>query len=126
MDAQALIKRIRAGREVWLELEPASGSGDDAKPAKRVRIRRPAEAEMRTFLVQSRAEAAVGVVVGWDGFTEADLLGDSVGAADAVSFDADLWAEVVRDRADWISLVTDRAVALVQAHQQLKAESEKN
>lgn len=129
MNAQALIAKIRAGREVWLELEPAAPGADGeatTQPALRVKVRRPAEADTLAFLRASRADAAMQVVVGWEGFSEATLFGVAVGSSDPLPFDADLWAEVVRDRGDWIIKVAARAAELVKSHAEAQKAHAKN
>lgn len=129
MNAQALIAKIRAAREVWLELEPAVGGieGDaPGQPALRVKVRRPAEAETLAFARGTFADGAARVVVGWEGFSEATLFGIAVGSSDPLPFDPDLWAEVVRDRTDWIVKVTERASQLVKEHGEARQAHAKN
>jgi hypothetical protein len=106
MSAADLTARMLALREQWVDLAPG----------KRVKLRRPAEAEMAKFRGGMSVEHVASACVGWDGFTEADLLGASQGAQDAVQFDAGLWLEVLRDRLDWVGLVADAIIACVTAH----------
>lgn len=100
-----LVAQLRARRESWV----------DVAPGKRVRIRRPREAEMQRFVRDGRIvcdiEHVRDFVVGWEGITEADLLG-SAGAGSPAIFSAEVWDEVVTDRLSWIKPV---AKALLQA-----------
>jgi hypothetical protein len=120
-----LITQLRAQRQSWVELEPG----------KQVQIMRPAETDIGGLL---RAEGGAGrslqvglpevsrFVTGWQGITEADLLGPTVGASDLVPFDAALWAEVVADRADWLGTVAAALLAAVVKHFEAKEAAEKN
>jgi hypothetical protein len=129
MNAQALIDKIRAAREVWLELESAVASVDGVapgRPALRVKVRRPAEADTLAFARGTFADGAARVVVGWEGFSEATLFGAAVGSGDPLPFDADLWAEIVRDRTEWIVKVTERATQLVKEHAEARQSHAKN
>lgn len=104
--AAALVGRILAARESWCDL------GDGL----RVRIRRPAEAELGRALRSLDATFVLGCVTGWEGFTEATFLGDAVGASDALPFDADTWRAGAEDRADWIKAVSAELVRVIESH----------
>jgi hypothetical protein len=109
VDAKELVLALRRRRESWVTL--AEG--------KRVKIRRPPETGLREFLtiVDGKRTWLVGLeavqrhVVDWDGFTEADILGASVGSSDTVPFDADLWSELVANNIEWLN---DVAAALLK------------
>lgn len=113
-DQTHLIAQILAARESWVDL----GGG------KAVRIRRPAEAQFAALVRveagkrQLRVELAdvQRCVTGWRGFTEADLLGPTVGNADALEFDAGVWAEVVADRVDWLGTVGQALLNAIASH----------
>lgn len=112
-----------AARQSWVELEPG----------KRVRILRPAEAEIGDFYTkpdQSEVERALmcarKYVTGWEGITEADLLGASQAGADALPFDSALWAEVVKDRVGWLGIVHAALTDAYKAHEAAKAADAKN
>ena len=119
-----LIDQLRAQRKTWVDLEPG----------KRVQIMRPPESEIGKFLhfedgqkhMRAELDQVVKYVTGWDGITEADLLGAAVGASDAVPFDAVLWAEVVADRGDWLKLVAQALLDAIVKHFEAKAQAEKN
>lgn len=119
-----LIDQLRAQRKTWVDLEPG----------KRVQIMRPPESEIGKFLhledgqkhMRAELDQVVKYVTGWDGITEADLLGAAVGASDAVLFDAVLWAEVVADRGDWLKLVAQALLDAIVKHFEAKAQAEKN
>lgn len=102
-----LIAKVRARREHAVPLDGG----------KSVTVRRPAEAEFGRVASDKAVDLVADFVVGWQGFTEADLLGPEVGASDIdVPFDADLWREVVRDRIDWVKVVAQRLGELVTEH----------
>ena len=130
--AARLIARMRAQRQSWVELEPAS----DAQPAKRVQILRPAESQVRDMIEPLPDQPGqFGIKVGlqhvkefacdWDGITEADLIG-AAGASDAVPFSAALWSEVVTDRAAWIAKTAQAILDAILNHQRAAAADAKN
>jgi hypothetical protein len=122
---QRLITQLRAQRQSWVELEPG----------KQVQIIRPPEVDISAFLgggAGGGRAISVGLaqvcqyVTGWQGVTEADLLGAAVGSSDAVPFDSALWAEVVADRGDWLNTVAQALLAAIVQHFEAKAAVEKN
>lgn len=116
MDTKALIRQMLAQRERWVNLDETHA----------VKVRRPAEAEMPAFFKSTGVEAACTHVVDWRGFTEADLLGASVGSSDALTFDADLWRHVVSDRLEWAGIVAEEISEEAQRHILARKEAEKN
>jgi hypothetical protein len=125
-DAAALIARLRSKRETWCELDPG----------KAVQLRRPAETEVLTGMLQRtpgggttlQVEKAhvCAAAVGWRGITEADLLGAGVGVDDAVPFDAGVWAEVVADRADWLQRAAAHLLDQITKHFEAQDTAAKN
>lgn len=107
MDALALIQRLLESRESWVEL------GDGL----RVKVRRPAEGELHAY-IQARHEldTHLACVVGWEGFSQATLLGSEVGSSDPQPFDPELWRHAARDRAEWISAVAEGVARAIEAH----------
>lgn len=104
-----LIAKALALRERWVDL----GDG------RRVLIRRPGE----TPLAQRRrsevtVEWLAGFVIGWEGVTEADVIGTGTAA---VPFDADLWRVVVEDRVEWAAKVAEAVLDLVNKHTEARA-----
>lgn len=122
MDAQALIKQLQAQRESWCELAPAA----NGKPALEVLLRRPPEAELGSFLRGVSIAAVRSYAVNWRGFTEATLLGEAVGSADVLPFDAALWSEVVGDRAAWANACATHLADAIKAHLDRKEAVAKN
>lgn len=110
--SHGLLERLRAARLHWVEVAPG----------KRVQFARPAEVEFAGFLAeggtQIRCELpqVIKYARGWDGFTEADLLGAAVGSSDAVPFSAEIFAEVIADRVDWLKPAAEGLLALVFEH----------
>lgn len=121
--AGRLIARLRELRMKWVDLQD--------QPGKRVRIIRPTETELSQQFFQG-GRLVVGIeqvkrfVVDWDGFTEADLLGPTVGAADPVPFDAAVWAEVVSDKASWVRQLAQDLLDHTIAHRLAAEADEKN
>ena len=116
LQSSALVAKLLAQREAWVELE----SG------KRVRIRRPAEAQLHKYRGGLTAELLAGLAVGWEGFTEADILGPALGASDPLPFAPDLWATLLEDRVDWLQRVAEGMSTAVQQHVAARGLAEKN
>lgn len=108
--------RLVAGREFWCE--PA--------PGKRLKLRRPREAEMAVLRHGVGVDDVCRAVVDWDGFTEAVLLGATVGSSDAVPFDKDLADEVLRDHLEWAQPAADALAQAVTEHLASRAAAAKN
>jgi hypothetical protein len=123
---KVLLAKLRAQRTREVEIVPG----------KIVKYLRPAENDMADFLKPgAEPDKRVWVVdishvckyvVGWTGFTEADLLGEAVGSADEVAFDAELWAEVVSDRVEWRTKVADAILDSIVSHLTAKEAAAKN
>lgn len=112
-----LVAALRSGRERWVELEPG----------KRLKIRRPAEAEFSDFIVAREGSGRTMVVdlrhvqryaVDWAGITEADLLGPTVGSGDEMPFNADVWGEAVADRLPWLRAAAEGLLNTITEHLQ--------
>lgn len=94
--------QILKRRERWVDL----GEG------RRVKFLRPPETEFHKYLVPVEGEPerrtwsievdhVKKLVIGWEGFTEATLLGPEIGGDIAVEFSSDLWSTVIVDNAEW-------------------------
>ena len=105
-DTADLIARLLARRERWVELEPG----------RRLRIRRPAEADIGAFVRSVDADKLGQAVVGWEGFVESDALGESQGSNSALPFDQALCIELLRDRVDWMETLVDAVLASIREH----------
>lgn len=117
MDAvAALIARMDAQRTRWVSLPDG----------KRVQVRRPLQTEMRQFIGGVNVDHACQYVCGWEGFTEADLLGAAIGSSDPLPFDTALWSRVLRDRAQYVQPVAEGIVAAIDEHLQQVGTAEKN
>lgn len=108
-----LIERLREQRRAWLDVSELLGLAPETA---RVRLVRPAEAEMPRLRGVSVEGAAAQWVDAWEGFTEAVLLGADVGSVTPVTFSAELWAEFVRDRAKLAEAVFGKLASMVEAH----------
>ena len=82
----ALIAQLLAAREQWVDLAPG----------KAVKFRgNPKRFAVLLADVQQYA-------VDWRGFSEADLLGSTVGSSDQLPFSAEVWALAIGDNLDWL------------------------
>lgn len=115
--ANAILAQLKKRREKSVELEAG----------KNVFFQRPPESDMPGLLIpvvddptkatwSVRLEHVLKYVTGWEGFTEATLLGAAIGGDDVVAFDKDLWAEVVGDNLEWQSKVARAILDAVVEH----------
>lgn len=116
MDAATLIAKALEQRESWVDL----GGG------KRAKIRRPPVAEMFQFGRVTSTEAWLRLVVGWDGFTEADVLGAAVGSDSAVPFDVELWVVLALDQVEWIGKVSEAVADAIKGYLEKTGDVGKN
>jgi len=116
MDVTALLARLDAQRETWVDLPDG----------KRLKYRRPYEVDLPQFLRGVRIEHVIDYACDWSGFTEADLLGAAVGSSDPLPFHRDLWAAVVRDRARYLPVVAKAMVETAAAYLQKRVDTAKN
>lgn len=119
--SEALIKKIRAQRMSWVAL-------DDGK---RVQIIRPTEIELANQFVKNGSievdfEEVKRFVVGWEGITEADLLGAAVGASDPIGFTTELWAEFVADNIKWVRTIARAMLDDIVKHHSAQDDAVKN
>ncbi len=116
MSPEQLIAKLLAQRESWVEVEPG----------RRIKVRRPDESEMVDFRGGMSVDLMLRHVVGWEGFTEADILGASVGASDPVAFDAALFATIARDHMAWFEPISIEIATRIAEHWRAKEATAKN
>jgi hypothetical protein len=113
MDARQLLEQMRAQRKRWVQLGGV----------RKVQYRVPTQLEVIKHFIKPKDdgegvqlaadyEQVKQFVCGWDGFTEADLLGAANAPADAVAFDSQLWDLYVSDHLEDVRTV---AAALLQS-----------
>ena len=128
--AERLIAAMRAQRLSWVVLEPAPEGG----VAKRVQITRPPESAMPDFLVKTedggytlKAELrhVEAYTVGWEGITEADLVGPA-GSSDPAAFAPALWSVVVADKLAWLQAVATAILEAIVKHREALDADTKN
>lgn len=128
--AERLIQQLRDQRKRWIPLEEGPG----AAAAKRVQILRPPETDLPDFLtttedghytLQAELRHVEKYVVGWDGFTEADLVGPA-GSSDAAPFAPELWREVVADKLQWMRQIAQALLDLILEHRAARDTAAKN
>lgn len=114
---QILQRRLEQQCE-WVSLPVAAG-----EPPRRVRVRRPYATDLAVFAGGSiTAEQVVQCVEAWEGFTEATLLGASIGSEDVVEFSRALWADWVRDNPEaYVAVARGLAEGVARAAERLKA-----
>lgn len=112
----SIAERLLAQRQHWVEVAPG----------KRVRYLRPRETEFASLYGGITPEHVCQQVNGWEGFTEADLLGSAVGASDPAPFSTELWAEYVLDKTDVLAQVAGAIGEAVNQHLKTRADAAKN
>ena len=93
---------------------------------RRVKVRRPPAAEMFAFGRATSPDLFLRTVVGWSGFTEADVLGAAVGSSSEIAFDADLWSVLALDNMEWISAVSTAVVESIKGYLERQEAARKN
>ncbi len=111
-----LLARLRAQREFKVEVEPK----------KCLLVRRPLEWEFAQFSNGVAPEKMMPFIVGWEGFTEADLLGANLASPDPAEFSPELIAELLGDRVRWFETVANALVNAMTDHIKKRAELSKN
>lgn len=101
----ALVQRLLAGREQWLDL-PGVADG------RQVRVRRPPEAQMPAVLLHGELDDFLACVVGWRRWTEAHILGASQASDVEAAFDAELWRTLALDNVKWCTAVAEKVKAM--------------
>lgn len=104
--AASLEERLAEQRRVWVAL------GDDGR--RRVRFSRPLATELHLLTVGLTVDTVCRYVDGWDGFTEADILGPAVGGSDPAAFTPALFALWVRDDLDALQTLAEAIVDSVR------------
>jgi hypothetical protein len=122
-----LLRQLRNARTFWHEL--------DDPPRRALQIRRPSEDQLLAWQDVFTADtkhigrlrnAGREVVVGWRGFTEADILGAAIGSDSPVEFDVELFLEWSTDNLMLLADVSNRAVQAFLDHRVKKEDAAKN
>ena len=112
----SLADKLRAQREGRVEV----------MPGKWVRFLRPPEIDFVRLRGGVLAEHVCEYVTGWDGITEADVLGAGIGASDPAEFSPELWAEYARDRVDVVGKVAQAIADAITLHLEQRSAAAKN
>jgi hypothetical protein len=125
MNSQAIIELIRAQRTSRVEVAPG----------KVVLVIRPTEVDVQHDFIKIGDGGELSLqadfvevgkyVTGWEGFTEADLVG-SAGASSPAAFSTELWGLVSADNVEWVRKVAKHLLDAIAAHQTAKGEAAKN
>lgn len=116
MNADQLLALRLAQRTVRCEVEPG----------KVLLIRRPLDHQLRALAGGLTAELLAQHVVGWQGITEADLLGAAVGAEDEAEFSPALLSDVLGERGEWASKGAHALVEAITQYLQQREATAKN
>lgn len=114
--SKELVAQILAQRESRLELQPG----------KSVVVRRPSEYEMVAPKSGTSLDFILRYVVGWDGYTEADLLGQAVGSDQPVGWDPAVFAVYLTDRMADIRAIDTHLGGLITAYAKQRESVAKN
>lgn len=122
--APNLVAQLRKRRERWVDL----GDG------RRVKFLRPVESEQGEMVKFEGTEATwtVGLdqvrkfVIGWEGFTEASIVGADVGGDLVVPFERELFDELVSDDLAWVGKVARAILDSIVDYNVKKADVAKN
>lgn len=116
MSPESLLSKMAEQRQFWVTLSDG----------KRVQLRRPTEIELPAVIDGIGIEIIAAHACGWDGFTEAVLLGAGIGGSDAVPFDAGLWRAYAADHVDDLQAAASGMAEAVSAYLLKKADVAKN
>lgn len=122
MTPQQLIERLIEQRREWVDISEPLGL---PPMSRQIRCLRPAEAQMHQLRSATMLDLVQSYVDGWQGFTEASLIGPD-GSSAAVPFDADLWRAWVVDQSEVIALVVQRLGDMVQRHLKTREQASGN
>jgi hypothetical protein len=114
--SEDLIKRIRAAREQWLQLDDRMA----------IQWRQPGWEEqarmMRGGMEQMRA--TVALVIDWRGVTQADLLPDA--APEAAPFSAEAWELLLAEHLEWLPTLMARVADTLEARRAAQEQARGN
>lgn len=111
-----LLERIHAAREFSVEVAPG----------KKLRLRRPLQAQMPRFRGGISLQIMAEYTVGWEGVTEADVLPPGVGGDGKAEFSQDIVFEVLGDKADWYEAAAKGMADAIKAFLDQQAATAKN
>jgi hypothetical protein len=125
VDIKAALRRLREGSVVVREV---AVEGQTETRKLKVTFSRPPESDFSKLLVNTpdgprwvvTLDHVKRYVNGWEGWTEADLLGSAVGASDPVPFDPELWSVVAEDSTELVSKVGQAILDAVVAYLEKK------
>lgn len=115
-----VLRLMKEKKQHWCEVGPGL----------RVQFRRPYLTELNSLEHMGATERAVEqvcrFVIGWEGFTEATMLGEAIGSSDPLPFTPELWAEFARDEVQVAVAVHAAIHKAISACVEDKAAAEKN
>lgn len=109
-----LIQKIKDGRKFSVSVEGKTFSGEVLRYDKLIQLSQSG----------TDADICAACITGWDGVTEADLLPG--GGDKAVSFDKELFAEIIGDRADWWHPIITEILRIGRKRREAQEAAEKN
>lgn len=139
MNAEQILKAMRTQRELGVPMHAAATTGGPEGAPRRITLLRPTELEIQRDLLkllpgpdgQPTARLMVDTdaihkyVVGWSGYTTADLLGPA-GGSDAAPFAPELVQEWLANNPADIHVLVEALLTAVSTYINSKAEAAKN
>lgn len=109
-----LIQQVRKQRELKIPLTDKLT----------ITARRPTDLQWAEISTSGRYFDLGKLVVGWDGFTENDIIGG--GGSDPVAFDSELWLEFFEDHSEYWEKVAKSLMDAYKLHADTVRKTEKN
>jgi hypothetical protein len=113
--AAQLLATLRGRRQIRVEVEPG----------RFLLLYRPREDEFGRWRYPT-AELVAAAVYGWEGFSPAFFLGESVGASDPLEYEAALVDEALRDRLHWLTACIEAVTKAIEKHIDQRQAAAKN
>lgn len=115
--ATDLIARLAEQRRTWIPL---------ADGRRRVRITRPLDTELPGLAGKPLVDVVCQYVDGWEGFTEADILGDAAGSDAPAEFSPELFSLWARDQVPVLTTLAEGLSQIVETRVKQQAATAKN
>lgn len=114
----AIVAKMRSARRLTVEVAPG----------RRVHLLRPREEQILAIWKAGvvTPDDVCAAAEGWEGFTEADLLGPALGSDAVVAFLPETFSEWARDRMDAMTQMAAAIGEAISAHFARRAAAEKN
>lgn len=115
--ASDLIARLAEQRRTWIPL---------ADGRRRVRVSHPLATELHELSGFPTVEIVCRYADGWDGFTEADILGGAAGSDLPAEFSRELFSLWARDQVETLTTVAEGLLEIIRRRVEQQAGIAKN